>query len=146
MSPSMTEDLDDSAWLEKWLSEPRLKTYLSRCHGNRDEAMRLYEWNSDRTDELHRWVDHMLSRQAVTAWDINSIEPRQAVTAWDINSIEPDQSDETLFVSWTFSATEGEDYTFDGISRIHFDSDGRIDHVKEYRADHDQHRPFESKG
>lgn len=84
------------------------------------------------TDELHRWVDHMLSRQTVTAWDIHSIEP--------------DQSDETLFVSWTFSATEGEDYTFDGISRIHFDSDGRIDHVKEYRADHDQHRPFESKG
>lgn len=84
------------------------------------------------TDELHHWIDHMLSRQTVTAWDIRSIEP--------------DQNGEALFVSWTFSATEDKDYTFDGISRIHFDSDGRINHVKEYRADHDQRRPFGSEG
>ncbi|NJE80493.1 nuclear transport factor 2 family protein [Olsenella sp. SW781] len=84
------------------------------------------------TNELHRWIDHMLARQTVTAWNIHSVES--------------DPDGETFFVSWTFSATEEESYIFDGISRIHFDSDGRIDHVKEYRADHDQRRPFESEG
>lgn len=84
------------------------------------------------TDELHRWINHMLARQTVAAWNIHSIDS--------------DRDGETFFVSWTFSATEDESYTFDGISRIHFDSDGRIDHVKEYRADHDQYRPFESEG
>ena len=84
------------------------------------------------TNELHRWIDHMLARQTVTAWNIHSVES--------------DPDGETFFVSWTFSATEEESYVFDGISRIHFDSDGRIDHVKEYRADHNQRRPFESEG
>lgn len=83
-------------------------------------------------DELHHWIDRMLAHQTVTAWDIHSVESSK--------------DDDALFVSWTFSATEGEDYAFDGISRIHFDSDGRIDHVKEYRAEHDQCRPFESEG
>ena len=58
------------------------------------------------TDELHHWIDHMLSHQTVTAWDIRSIEP--------------DQNGEALFVSWTLSAAEDKDYTFDGISRIHY--------------------------
>ena len=47
MNQSTVGNPDSSAWIEKWLSEPRLETYLSRCHGNRDEAMRLYEWSSD---------------------------------------------------------------------------------------------------
>lgn len=84
------------------------------------------------TDELHHWIDHMLARQTVTAWNIHSVES--------------DPDGETFFVSWTFSATEDESYIFDGISRIHFDSDGHIDHVKEYRADRDQYRPFELEG
>ena len=83
-------------------------------------------------DELHHWIDFMLAHQTVTAWDIHSVEPGR--------------DNGTLFVSWTFSATENESYTFDGISRIHFDTDGQIDHVKEYRADHEQRCPFESKG
>lgn len=80
-------------------------------------------------EELHRWIDQMLARQTVTSWEIHSVEPT---------------SDErTLYVSWTFSAREEYEYVFDGVSRIHFDAAGHIDHVREYQAEHERHRPFE---
>lgn len=83
-------------------------------------------------EELHHWIEDMLVRQTVTSWEIHAVERGQDAR--------------TLFVSWTFSATEDESYTFDGISRIHFDGRGRIDHVKEYKADHAQYRPFKLEG
>ena len=129
MNRSTVGNPNSGAWIEKWLSEPRLETYLRRCHGNRDEAMRLYEWNTD--------------LGLVLLKDIGYFEVALR-NAYD--RVIANQGDETLFVSWTFSAAENEGYTFDGISRVHFDPDGRIDHVKEYRADHDQYRPLESEG
>ena len=41
MDQSTVGNVDDAG-----LSAPRLETYLNRCHGDRDEAMRLYEWNT----------------------------------------------------------------------------------------------------
>ena len=57
------------------------------------------------TEELHRWIEHMLAIQHVMAWDIHDM-----VFAADGRSVT---------VAWTFVATERESYTFDGCSVIH---------------------------
>ncbi|OUN48353.1 hypothetical protein B5G20_02095 [Collinsella sp. An7] len=75
-------------------------------------------------EELHRWIAHMLEVQRVTAWDIHDVVP-----AADGRSVT---------VTWTFAAAEQEAYVFDGCSLIHFDDEGRIDRVREFRADHER--------
>jgi hypothetical protein len=44
----MTAELrepDDGPWLERWLSAPRLERYLQATGGDRERALRLYDWN-----------------------------------------------------------------------------------------------------
>ena len=47
----MTLDIEKSAaplmWMERWLSEPRLRRYLDACQGDFARALELYEWNLD---------------------------------------------------------------------------------------------------
>lgn len=47
----MTLDIEKSAaplmWMERWLSEPRLRRYLDVCQGDFARALELYEWNLD---------------------------------------------------------------------------------------------------
>lgn len=33
-------------WVERWLSRPRFDVYLNACVGDRDRALRLYQWNA----------------------------------------------------------------------------------------------------
>lgn len=75
-------------------------------------------------DELHRWIDHMLAVQRVTAWDIHDVVPGA--------------DGRSVTVTWTFAATEEDSYLFDGCSLIHFDDEGRIDRVREFKADHER--------
>ena len=37
---------DDGPWLELWLSAPRLERYLAASDGDRERALRLYDWNA----------------------------------------------------------------------------------------------------
>lgn len=76
------------------------------------------------TEELHRWIEHMLAIQHVTAWDIHDM-----VFAADGQSVT---------VTWTFIAAEKKPCTFDGCSVIHFDGQGRIDSVWEFGAEHER--------
>lgn len=76
------------------------------------------------TEELHRWIEHMLAIQHVMAWDIHDM-----VLAADGRRVT---------VAWTFVATERESYTFDGCSVIHFDEQGRIDSIREFEAKHER--------
>ena len=76
------------------------------------------------TEELHRWIEHMLAIQHVTAWDIHDM-----VFAADGQSVT---------VTWTFIAAEKKPCTFDGCSVIHFDGQGRIDSVREFEAEHER--------
>ena len=76
------------------------------------------------SEELHRWIDHMLAIQRVLAWDIQDI-----VYGTDGCS---------MTVTWTFAAAEECSYVFDGCSLIHFDDEGRIDRVREFKADHER--------
>ena len=72
-------------------------------------------------DELHRWIEDMLVRQVVTAWDIHEYIPAA--------------DEQTLSVTWTFAAREEErSYAFDGVSLIHFNEAGLIDRVREFKA------------
>ncbi|MDO5024714.1 nuclear transport factor 2 family protein [Slackia piriformis] len=84
------------------------------------------------TEELHRWIGHMLAIQHVVAWDIHDM-----VFAADKRSVT---------VAWTFVATERESYTFDGCSLIHFDEQGRIDSIREFGAKHERRFPQRRKG
>ena len=47
----MTLDIEKSAaplmWMERWLSEPRLRRYFDVCQGDFARALELYEWNLD---------------------------------------------------------------------------------------------------
>lgn len=76
------------------------------------------------TEELHRWIEHMLAIQHVTAWDIHDM-----VFAADGQSVT---------VTWTFIAAEKKPCIFDGCSVIHFDGQGRIDSVREFGAEHER--------
>ena len=79
------------------------------------------------TEELHRWIEHMLAIQHVMAWDIHDM-----VFAADGRSVT---------VAWTFVATERESHTFDGCSVIHFDEQDRIDSIREFEAKHERRFP-----
>jgi hypothetical protein len=57
----MTADLqqpDDGPWLERWLSPPRLERYLQAAGGNRERALRLYDWNARISAALLRDLAH----------------------------------------------------------------------------------------
>jgi hypothetical protein len=41
-----TQQPDDGPWLELWLSTPRLGRYLAASGGDRERALRLYDWNA----------------------------------------------------------------------------------------------------
>ena len=82
--------------------------------------------------ELHRWIERMLAVQRVTAWDIHDV-----VFAADGRSVT---------VTWTFAAAEQDSYVFDGCSLIHFDEDGRIERVREFKADHERCFPQRQAG
>lgn len=75
-------------------------------------------------DEMHRWVRAMLERQQVSAWDIDEY--------WHVDD------NRTVMVSWTFAAQEATSYIFDGISVIHFDDEGRIEAVREFKSEHER--------
>lgn len=83
-------------------------------------------------DELHRWIAHMLEVQHVTAWDIHDVVPAA--------------DGESMTVTWTFAAVEQDAYIFDGCSLIHFDDDGRIDRVREFKAEHERCFPQRTTG
>lgn len=78
-------------------------------------------------DELHRWIDAQLEAQIVEYWDIHEVMP---VDARDV-----------LVVTWTFCAKEDRRYCFDGASIIAFDEDGKIAHVREFKAEHERFFP-----
>lgn len=77
--------------------------------------------------ELHAWIDSMLEIQRVTAWDAHEF-------IFGTDGC-------TVAVTWTFSATEIHSYVFDGCSLVHFDADGLIDGVREFKADHVRYYP-----
>ena len=76
--------------------------------------------------ELHRWIEVMLDRQRVSAWTIHEFI---------------EASDDQIVVVWTFEAAEASSYMFDGVSIIHFNEQGLIDHVREYQANHEKTYP-----
>ncbi len=41
-----TRQPDDGPRPELWLSTPRLRRYLAACGGDRERALRLYDWNA----------------------------------------------------------------------------------------------------
>lgn len=77
--------------------------------------------------ELHAWIDGMLAVQRVSAWDVHEL-----IYGTD---------GRTVAVTWTFSATEASPYVFDGCSLVHFDGGGRIDGIREFKADHVRYYP-----
>lgn len=79
--------------------------------------------------EIQQWVNHQEQVQVVTAWPIHDFIDAGA----------------TVIVTWTFAAKEKQtSYIFDGVSLIHFASDGRFDHVRECEAKHERNFPYES--
>lgn len=79
--------------------------------------------------EVSQWIQHMLKKQTVIAWNIDRIF---AVS----NSI--------FIVEWYFCARETVEYDFDGVSIIEFDGD-KIVSVSEYEQKHETYRPYEEK-
>ena len=77
--------------------------------------------------ELHRWVDVMLARQRVSNWGIHEFIHAEG---------------DCVIVVWTFEGREKISYIFGGVSIIHFNEQGFIDHVREYQAEHKKERPF----
>ena len=77
--------------------------------------------------ELHRWIDVMLARQQVSNWAIHEFIHAEG---------------DCVIVVWTFEAREKISYIFDGVSIIHFNEQGLIDHVREYQAEHKKKHPF----
>jgi hypothetical protein len=49
---------DDGPWLERWLSPPRLERYLQAAGGDRERALRLYDWNARISTTLLRDLAH----------------------------------------------------------------------------------------
>ena len=78
------------------------------------------------SEELHRWIHVMLNQQRVSAWAIHEFI---------------EAADDQIVVTWTFEATESSSYIFDGVSLIHFNEQGLIDHVREYQAEHEKIYP-----
>ena len=113
-------------WLTRDFS--RFDELFSSCCRYEECCGTIYEG----ADELHRWIAHMLEVQRVTVWDIHDVVP-----AADGRSVT---------VTWTFAATEQEPYIFDGCSLIHFDDEGRIDRVREFKADHERCFPQRREG
>lgn len=77
-------------------------------------------------DEIHMWVNAMLSKQTVLKWKIKNI--------YNIDN-------STIFVEWTFQAKETETYIFDGISTIKFQNN-KIISIEEYETKHETFRPY----
>jgi len=49
---------DDGPWLDRWLSPPRLERYLHVAGGDRERALRLYDWNARISAALLRDLAH----------------------------------------------------------------------------------------
>lgn len=49
---------NDGPWLERWLSPPRLERYLQVADGDRERAVRLYDWNARISAALLRDLAH----------------------------------------------------------------------------------------
>lgn len=85
--------------------------YYSECYGPEYRGM----------GQIQRWITYMLQRQVVSKWDIK-------------NFIFSKAGDDAV-VEWTFSAKEETAYTFDGVSLIHFNKNGQIDSIKEFKSE-----------
>lgn len=77
-------------------------------------------------DEINEWIKHMLKKQTVLEWNIDSIEKNYSGS---------------FIVTWFFHAKEEKEYSFDGVSLINF-VNGKISHISEYAANHELYRPF----
>ena len=58
MSMPMNLAALDGPWVDQWLTPPRLATYLRAAGGSRETALRLYEWNHDAANAIHRDLGH----------------------------------------------------------------------------------------
>lgn len=45
-------------WIDSWLSGARFQRYVDECSGDRGEALRLYEWNSELSQALMHDISH----------------------------------------------------------------------------------------
>ncbi|MGR8824345.1 nuclear transport factor 2 family protein [Leuconostoc mesenteroides] len=79
-------------------------------------------------NEIHSWINDLLSKQTVLEWKIKKI--------YNI-------SNSTFFVEWFFRAKEKDVYLFDGISTIKF-RNNKIVSIEEYETKHDTFRPFKT--
>ncbi|KFU75465.1 Abi-like protein [Amycolatopsis lurida] len=46
-------------WIEAWLSKPRFAVYLQAANQDREQAMRLYEWNTALSAAFHHDLCHL---------------------------------------------------------------------------------------
>jgi len=77
--------------------------------------------------EIQKWIEHQMTVQTVTAWPIKQM--------WVAN-------DETVFVSWTFTAVTTETTHFDGLSSVNFNAAGLIDDLREYQSQAEHYYPY----
>lgn len=59
MAGPARDSTDVGAWVEAWLSEPRLARYLAESGGDRARALDLYEWNLRLGAALMRDIAHV---------------------------------------------------------------------------------------
>lgn len=46
-------------WIETWLSKPRFEVYLQAANQDREQAVRLYEWNTAVSAAFHHDLSHL---------------------------------------------------------------------------------------
>lgn len=95
------------------------KIYYSECYG--PEYCGL--------DEIHLWVDAMLQDQTVLEWSIKRFI----------------HENDTVVVEWFFKDRghkDNEEHSFDGVSIIEFQKDGRISSIQEFKSKAEHVTPY----
>ncbi|KJG11783.1 nuclear transport factor 2 family protein [Photobacterium kishitanii] len=95
--------------------------YYSECYG--PEYFGL--------SEIHRWIDDMLEKQQVLAWEI-----KQFIHEKNTN---------TVVVEWYFKEQQNLNVNdFNGVSIIKFSADGKISSIKEFESKSEHSAPYHS--